>query len=71
MAEEKTKEIRISIPVPDDLFGLLMPGAAAGHLLKARKEVLLALRALIDSRIEVLEKKERGKPEAKKKIKVE
>jgi len=71
MAEEKIKEIRISIPVPDDLLAVLVPGAAAGHLLKARKEVLLALRSLIDSRIEALEKKENRKPEAKKKIKVE
>jgi len=72
MAEEKTpKEIKISIPVPDDLLSLLMPGAAAGHLIKARREVLLALRAVIDSRLEALEKRDGGKPEAKKKIRVE
>jgi len=71
MAEEKTREIKISIPVPEDLLPLFLPAAALGHLLRAKKEVLLALRALIDSRIEVLEKKENKKPEAKKKIRID
>ena len=71
MAEEKTKEIKISIPIPEDLFPLFMPGAAYDHLRRAKKEVLLALRALIDSRIEALDKKENKKPEKTKKIKID
>jgi hypothetical protein len=71
MAEEKMKEIKISIPIPEDLFPLFMPVAAHDHLRRAKKEVLLALRALIDSRIEVLDKKENKKPEKTKKIKID
>ena len=71
MPEDKTKEIRISIPVPEDFLNLFVPPAAAGRLVQARKEVLLAVRALIDSRIEALERKDNRKAEPKKKIKVE
>jgi hypothetical protein len=71
MTEEKTREIKITIPVPEELFPLFMPAAAFGHLLQAKKEALLALRAMIDSRIEALEKKANKKSESKKKIKID
>lgn len=71
MAEEKTREIKITIPVPDELLSLILPGMVYEHLLKAKKETLLALRSLIDSKIEALEKREVKKTAAKKKIKIE
>ena len=57
MTEEKTKEIRISIP--EDLFSMLIPEKTATHLMNARKEMLLSLRSLIDARIEAIEKFEK------------
>lgn len=71
MAEDKPKEIRITIPLPDELLSLGLPAPAFQHLLQAKKETLLALRSLIDSRIESLEKKTAKKPETKRKIKIE
>jgi hypothetical protein len=69
MAAEKMREIRISIP--EELFTVFIPQKTQDHLLKVRKEFLLAVRSLIDSRIESLEKKEGQKAETKKKIKIE
>jgi len=69
MAEGKTREIKIIIP--EDLFSLVLPEKAISHMLKARKEFLLAFRSLIDAKIEILEKKEEKKVPKKKKIKIE
>jgi hypothetical protein len=69
MAAEKMREIKISIP--EELFTLFLPLQAQEHLLKARKEVLLAFRSLIDARLETLEKRGVRKAEAKRKIKIE
>jgi hypothetical protein len=69
MADEKTREIRISLP--EELFNLFLPLETQEHLLRARKEVLLAFRALIDARLETLEKKGARKAETKRKIKIE
>ncbi|MFP4082959.1 MAG: hypothetical protein ACLFVG_09435 [Candidatus Aminicenantes bacterium] len=69
MDEAKTKEIRISIP--DELFSMFLPQKTAGHLLNAKKEMLLAFRSLIDAKIEAMEKKEKKSPAKKRKIKVE
>ncbi len=69
MPEGKTREIRIVIP--DELFSLLVPGGAQQHLLSAKKELLLAVRSLIDARIEALEKRSEAKAAPKRKIKVE
>jgi hypothetical protein len=69
MAEDKNREIRISLP--EELFAFLMPQETQQHLWRARKEILLALRAMIDARIEMIERKESGRAAAKKKIKVE
>jgi hypothetical protein len=69
MSAEKMREIKISLP--EELFTLLLPFQAQEHLLKAKKEVLLALRSLIDARLESLEKKEGRKAALKKKIKIE
>ena len=69
MAAEKMREIKILIP--EDLFTLFIPAQTHEHLLRARKEVLLALRSLLDARIEALEKRATPKPEPKKKIKIE
>jgi hypothetical protein len=69
MADGQTKEIKITIP--EELFSLFIPDAAREHLARARKELLLALRSLIDSRIEALEKKGQKKPSTKKTIKIE
>jgi hypothetical protein len=69
MAAEKTREIKISIP--EELFTVFIPKKTQDHLFQAKKEFLLALRSLIDSRIEYLEKREGQKAETKKKIKIE
>jgi hypothetical protein len=69
MAAEKMREIKISIP--EELFKVFVPSKTQEHLLKAKKEILLALRSLIDSRIEWLEKREGQKAETRKKIKIE
>lgn len=69
MAEGKTREIRISIP--EELFSFFIPEKAHEHLMRAKKETLLALRSLIDCRIEALEKKEEKKTVKKRKIKID
>jgi len=69
MAAEKMREIKICIP--EELFTLFLPLQAQEHLLKAKKEVLLALRSLIDARLETLEKRVVRKAEPKRKIKIE
>jgi hypothetical protein len=69
MAAEKTREIKIALP--EELFGLFLAPQAQEHLRNARKEVLLALRSLIDARLEALEKRSVRKPAAKRKIKIE
>ena len=69
MSEAKTKEIRISIP--EELFSLFVPQKTLHHFFNARKEMLLALRSLIDAKIEVLEKKEEKTTTKKKKIKID
>ncbi len=69
MGEAKVREIKITLP--EELFNLFLPSEAHTHLIRAKKELLLALRALINARIEMLEKKEEKKEEKKKKIPVE
>jgi len=69
MGEERTKEIRISFP--EELFPFFVSEKAVGHLFQAKKEFLLAMRSLIDAKIEALEKKEKKKTAQKKKIKIE
>jgi len=66
MAEEKVREIKITIP--EELLSLVIPEKSISHLLKARKEILLAFRSLIDAKIEALDKKEQKKVTKKKKI---
>jgi hypothetical protein len=68
MSEGKTREIRITIP--EELFSLLIPEKTFDHLLRARKEILLALRSIIDFKLEALERREKGKTEKGKKIKI-
>jgi hypothetical protein len=74
LSEGQTKEIRITIP--EELFSALFPKKAMGHLIKAKKEMLLALRSLVDARIDALEKMEKEespkkKADKKKKIKID
>jgi hypothetical protein len=69
MVEEKTREIRISIP--EDLFSIFIPEKTVGHLMNARKEMLLSLRSLIDAKIEAMEKIEKKRETKRKKIKIE
>lgn len=69
MNEAKTKEIKICIP--EELFSLFLPEKTVDHFFKARKEVLLAFRSLIDAKIEALEKREEKKTEKRKKIKID
>jgi hypothetical protein len=45
----------------------LLPEEARGHVYKARKEMLLALRSLIDRAIEHVEAREKGEGKGKKK----
>ncbi|OGD18756.1 MAG: hypothetical protein A2W03_04165 [Candidatus Aminicenantes bacterium RBG_16_63_16] len=69
MPANTTREIRIILP--EELFDFLVPRETHEHLSRAKKEVLLALRSIIDARIEMLEKREARKDSPKKKIKVE
>jgi hypothetical protein len=74
LSDEKTREIRISLP--EELFSILFPEKAIGHVVKAKKEMLLAIRSLIDARIEALEKigtkgAQKKKTSKKKKIVIE
>jgi hypothetical protein len=69
MNEAKTREIRISIP--EELFSFFVPEKTLHHFFNARREMLLALRSLIDAKIEALEKKEEKKAVKKKKIKID
>lgn len=69
MGSEKMREIRISLP--EELFTFMIPPKTQEHLFRAGKEFLLALRSLIDARIEFLDKKAEKGPAPKKKIKVE
>jgi hypothetical protein len=69
MASEKMREIKVCIP--EELFALFLPFQAQEHLMKAKKEVLLAVRSLIDARLEALEKRAARKAEPKRKIKIE
>lgn len=69
MAEGKTKEIKISIP--EELFTLVIPEKTIDHFSKARKEILLTFRSIIDAKIEALEKREEKKGAKKKKIEIE
>jgi len=69
MAAEKMREIKVAIP--EELFRIFLPTTTQDHLLKAKKELLLAIRSLIDARIEGLEKREGQKTETKRKIKIE
>jgi len=69
MAAEKMREIKVAIP--EELFRVFFPTTTQDHLLKAKKELLLAIRSLIDARIECLEKREGQKKESKRKIKIE
>lgn len=69
MSEERPREIKICIP--EDFLSLVIPEKAVNHLFKAKKEMLLVLRSLIDAKIEALEKKEEKKVEKKKKVKID
>ena len=69
MGKGKIREIKICIP--EELFSLVLPEKTVDHFFKARKEILLAFRSLIDAKIEALEKREEKKVEKKKKIKIE
>ena len=69
MSADKVREIKISLP--KEIFALFLPLQTQEHLVKARREILLALRSLIDARLESLENKEGRKAEPKKKIKIE
>ena len=69
MAEGKTREIKISIP--EEFFTLFLPEATQEHMLRAKKEILLALRSVIDMKIDALDKKTDKKAARKKKITIE
>ena len=49
----------------------IMPEATRGHLKLAHKEMLLALRSLLDGAIERAEKAEKTKPKKRTKIEVQ
>lgn len=74
MNEERTREIRIILP--EELFSFILPKKTIGHMINARKEMLLALRTLIDDRVDALERMEektrkKSKTQKKKKINIE
>ncbi len=68
MPEKTGREIKIVIP--EDLISLFIPEETVQHGLKAKKEILLAFRSLIDAKIESIDRKLEKKPEKKKKIDV-
>ncbi len=59
------REIKVKIPEPEDVI----PERALKHFVNAYREFLLGIRELIDSAIEVAERKKEGKEV--KKIEVE
>jgi hypothetical protein len=74
LSKEQTREIRIILP--EELFSFFLPKKTMGHMINAKKEMLFALRSLIDARVEALEKMEqktrqKRTTENKKKIKIE
>lgn len=69
MPSNTSREIRITLP--QELFDLLVPRETHEHLSRAKKEVLLALRSIIDARIEMIEKRESHKESPKRKIQVD
>lgn len=74
MSKENTREIRITLP--GELFSILFPEKTIGHVIKAKKEMLFAVRSFIDARIEMLDKMERKasqkkETEKKKRVKIE
>lgn len=66
MSEASSREIKITIP--EELFSLFIPEETISHLKKAKIELLLALRSLIDARIASLEKKETKSSRTRKKV---
>ncbi len=58
------KEIKIRIPAPDEV----VPGEFKGHLLNAYREILLAMRSLIDESLKKLDELESKKKKEIKKI---
>lgn len=71
MADDKSRNIQITIPMPEELLSLFIPAAAQAHLRDAKKEMLLALRSVIDARIEALEQLGKKRTGTARKIKVE
>jgi len=74
LSKENTREIRITLP--EEIFSVLFPEKAIGHVIKAKKEMLFAFRSFIDARIEMLDKMEKKasqkkKTGKKKKVKIE
>lgn len=69
MSEKKTREIRIILP--EELFSLFPSQKTVKHLVQAKKEMLLALRSIIDARLEALDRMGEKKAEKKKKIKID
>ncbi len=69
MAADRMREIKISLP--EEFFALFFPLQAHEHLIKAKKEMLLALRSLIDARLEHIDKEGQKRRTKKKKIKIE
>ncbi len=49
----------------------LMSGETAGHLMNARKELLLAIRGVIDAAIECGESQQKAKGQGRRKIEVQ
>ena len=68
MAEKASREIKIVIP--EDIISLFIPEETIQHGLMAKRELLLALRSLIDAKIQAIEKKLEKKPQKKKKINI-
>ncbi len=59
------KEVKIKVPTLDDFI----PEEFRNHMLNASKEVLLAFKCLIDSRLKKLEELEEELKEIRKEIK--
>jgi hypothetical protein len=68
MNSGKTREIKIILP--EELFSLFPSQKTIKHLTQAKKELLFALRSIIDAKIEALDKLGEKKVE-KKKIKID
>ena len=58
-AERTEEHVVVRLPRPGRFLRAILPDAAVGHLLAARREQLLAVRSIVDAAIDRVESAER------------